>query len=286
VTEPAVNTQGVAVPENRDILSSAAPSCAFEFLAQLGKTIINPGGIEGRDRMIDLIRPPSGSRVLVIGGSSAQTACHIAITCGCKVTTLDASPRRVASAEEWVGRLGLASQVICQRGDIADLPFDDDRFDYVISQAAIMMVAHQQALSEIRRVLKEKGVFAGLEFCWKRMPSEQMRDATRTVCGCPSLDFHTLYGWIGTLRDARFEALQATEHPYRLLTPAKMIHDEGWANCLRLAGRLLAKRADRDRMNEIRTHLSRHQDHLSYIVFAGKKQSLPKVRSAQSEPTP
>ncbi|MGO9443956.1 MAG: class I SAM-dependent methyltransferase [Thiobacillaceae bacterium] len=285
MTDLSVNVEDTPVEGKGDANSRASSprSCAFEFLTQLGKKIINPGGIEGRDRMLDLIRPSSGSRVLVIGGGSAHTACHIAITFGCKVTALDFSAGKVAAAEEWVSRLGLTGQVHCTLADITQLPFAEDSFDYVVTQAVLMIVPHPMALWEVRRVLKEKGVFAGLEFCWGRMPTEQMREATRAVCGCRSLDFHTLYGWIATLRDARFESVQATEHPCRLLNTGKMIQDEGWVNSLKIAGKLLIRRADRTRFKEIKRHLSTHQKHLSYVVFAGKKLSLPKVRSAQSE---
>ncbi|MGA7181598.1 MAG: class I SAM-dependent methyltransferase [Thiobacillaceae bacterium] len=261
--------------------ANAPESCAFEFLGQLGKTIINPGGIEGRNRMLDLIRPAAGSRVLVIGGGSVQTACHIAITFGCQVTALEFSLPTVAAAEEWVTRLGLTGRVSCELGNMTHLPFDADSFDYVISQAAMMIVPQQPALWEIRRVLKEGGAFAGLEFCWRRMPQQAMREATRTAFGCHSLDFHTLFGWIGSLRDAQFEATQGGEHPCRLLSSGKMIEDEGWVNYLKITGRLLVRRQERTRFQEIKKHLSTHQKYLSYVAFAGRKPSLPKVRPAQ-----
>jgi ubiquinone/menaquinone biosynthesis C-methylase UbiE len=283
MSEPSVGAQGMPMQRKEDAnLTSTTPrSCAFEFLTQVGKRITNPGGIEGRDRMLDLIRPPSGSRVLVIGGGSVQTACHIAIRFGCKVTALDFSAPKVAAAEEWVARLGLTGRVYCKLGRITQLPFDERGFDYVITQGVLMIVPQQLALLEIRRVLKEKGVVAGLEFCWRKMPQEAMREATRTVCGCNSLDFHTLFGWIGTLRDAQFEAIQAGEHPCRLLSSDKMIQDEGWVNFLKIAGRLLVRLEQRTRFREIKKHLSTHQKYLSYVAFAGKKLSLPKVRPAQ-----
>jgi SAM-dependent methyltransferase len=279
----SVNAQGGSSWERGEppLNGHIAKVCAFDFLSDLGKKIINPGGIEGRNQMLELVQPKAGSQVLVIGGGAIYTACHIAQAFHCQVTALDHSLRRVNEAEAWVDRLGLVGQVHCQTGEVTHLPFEDEQFDYVITQAVIMLAPQQQgALSEIRRVLKAKGVFAGLEFCWRRMPGEEVRDATRDTCGCTGLDLHTLYGWIGTLRDARFEAVQATEHPCRAFGATGVIKDEGWINSLRIARRLLLNEADRDRLREIRTHLSRNQGYFSYIVFAGKKLALPKVRAA------
>jgi ubiquinone/menaquinone biosynthesis C-methylase UbiE len=46
----------------------------------------------------------------------------------------------------------------------------DNTFDYIVCQAVFTFVSHQEALSEVRRVLKDYGAFAGLKFCWRRLP--------------------------------------------------------------------------------------------------------------------
>ena len=249
-----------------------------EFLAYLGKRMINPGGVEGRDRMLDQLRPKPDSHILKIGGGSGRIACHIAQSYGCKVTAIDSSSRWVSHAQARVKRLGLADRVRCEVGDINDLKFNDNTFDAVICHAVLMFVPHQPALSEVRRVLKEEGTFAGLEYCWKKLPPEAVRHATNRIFGAETVDFHSLYGWLGTLHEAGFEAVQATEHPFRLLGLTGFLKDEGWANSLRIAGKVMRRRANRLRMAELREHVSTHIDYFSYVVLSGSKQAACNVQ--------
>lgn len=249
-----------------------------QFLAYLGKRMINPGGVAGRDRMLELLQPKPENRILKIGGGSGRIACHIAQTYGCKVTAIDSSPRWVSQAQVLVKRLGLADRVRCEVGDINDLKFNDNTFDAVICHAVLTFVPHQPALSEVRRVLKEEGMFAGLEYCWKKLPPDAIRDATNRVFGAKTVDFHSLYGWLGTLHEAKFEAVQATEHPFRLLGLNGFLEDEGWANSLRIAARVMRRRANRLRMAEIGSHFSTHIDYFGYVVLSGSKQAACNVQ--------
>jgi hypothetical protein len=121
-------------------------------------------------------------------------------------------------------------------------------------------------------------MFAGLECCWRKLPPDAVRDATHRIFGAKAVDFHTLYGWIGTLREASFEVMQATEHPFRPLGLNGFLQDEGWANSLRIAGKVVRRRANRLRMSEIGSHFSTHTDYFSYVVLSGSKQSACKVR--------
>jgi SAM-dependent methyltransferase len=250
----------------------------YDFLAWLGKRVINPGGIKGRDQVLDRVQPSPDSHLLEIGGGSGHAACHIAQKYGCRVTSIDISPRSVREAQALVKRLGLDGQVRCEVGDVNDLRFKDNTFDAAICQAVIMFVPHQHALSEARRVLKEGGIFAGLEFCWRRLPPDAVREATYRICGCATLDFHSLYGWIGALREASFETVHATEHAFNLLSPKGFIRDEGWTNSLRIAAKVLSQRANRVRMTEIWSHFSNNIDYFSYVVFSGGKQTVCNVQ--------
>ncbi|HYP67297.1 MAG TPA: class I SAM-dependent methyltransferase [Thiobacillaceae bacterium] len=250
----------------------------FDFLAYLGKRVISPGGIEGRDRMLDLLRPRPHSRLLAIGAGSGQIACHVAQAYGCKVAAIDNSPRRVSQAQALVKRLSLSDRVHCEVGSINQLKFTDNTFDAVICHAVLMFVPYQPALAEVQRVLKEKGVFAGLECCWKRLPPPSVREATNRICGAETLDFPALYGWIGALRKAGFEAVRVTEHPFRAFSLQGFLEDEGWANGLRILANVMRSRPNRMRMAEIRSHFSTHAEYFSYVVLSGRKPSARNVR--------
>ncbi|MGA9992864.1 MAG: hypothetical protein WBP86_11120, partial [Thiobacillaceae bacterium] len=49
------------------------------------------------------------------------------------------------------------------------------------------------------------------------------------------------------------------------------LKDEGWANSLRIAGRVMRRRANRIRMAELGAHFSTHVDYFNYVVLSGSK---------------
>lgn len=243
----------------------------YDFMAYLGKRVINPGGIRGRNQVLDILQPERGSHVLEIGGGSGHAACHIAKNYRCQVTTIDISPRSVGDAEKLITEKGLSSTVRCEVGDVNSLGFTDEAFDYILCQAVIMFVDQRRALSEVRRVLKHGGVFAGLEFCWKKDPPPVVREKTYSICGCKTLEFHSLDTWLEKLRDAGFVRVKGAEHPFSLLSPRGFLRDEGWVNSLQIAGKVLLRRANIARMSEIWSHFSRNIEYFSYAVISGEK---------------
>jgi SAM-dependent methyltransferase len=174
--------------------------------------------------------------------------------------------------------MDLGSKVRCEMGDIDDLRFADNTFDYVMCQVVFTFVPHKRALSEVRRVLKDDGVFAGLELCWRRLPPDPLRERTARILGCKKLDFHSLLGWVGTLRTAHFSVARAEEFPIRVFSPAGLLHGEAWANSLRIVAKLMRQRASRVRMAEIWSHFSRSRDYYSCVVFSGSKQAKGQVK--------
>lgn len=243
----------------------------YDFMAFLGKRVINPGGLRGRDQILSLLAPAPGSRVLEIGGGGGHAACHIASKYRCEVTTVDISPRSVREAKRLVAARGLGHAVHCEVGDVSRLGFADASFDYVIGQAVLMFVPQKRALGEIHRVLRRGGRLGGLEFCWRRPPSAEVRQATYAICGCQTLEFHSLAGWQQCLQATGFALTHSSEHPFRLLSLRGFVRDEGLANSLRIAAKVLRRRANRLRMGEIWTHFSRNIECFSYSVFTGEK---------------
>ena len=242
-----------------------------DFMAYLGKRTITPGGIEGRDRMLGAVQPGPGSHALVIGADAGHLACELARVHRCKVTAIERSSRTMREAQALVSRLGLADLVHCEVGDINDLRFPDNTFHCVVCQSVFTFVPHEEALSEVGRVLKNDGVVAGLELCWRKLPPDPLRERTAHIFGCRVADFHSLYGWVGALRGSNFDVNRAEEYPVQAFNATGLLRDEGWANSLRILTKLMRRRACRARMAEIWSHFSRSTDYFSYAVFSGCK---------------
>lgn len=223
----------------------------YDFMAYLGKRVINPGGVRGREQVLDLLKPILGRRVLEIGGGSGHAACHIARKYRCPVTTIDISPRSIREAEQLVAQEEMEDLIHCETGDVNSLKFDNESFDHVICQAVIMFVDQSKALAEVHRALKKGGTFAGLEFSWKKNPTHEVRENTNRICGCKKLEFHSSAVWKEKLLEAGFNRVTCDEHPFSLLSLRGFLRDEGLGNCLQIAGKVLRRRANIVRMSEI-----------------------------------
>ena len=109
--------------------------------------------------MIAAVAPISGQQVLDLccgHGAMTSALCER----GCNVTGLDFSSAMLTHAER------RAPKAQFREGDAQDLPFDDASFDVVLSNCGIMHLPDQpRALSEVRRVLRSKGVFAMTAWC-------------------------------------------------------------------------------------------------------------------------
>lgn len=243
----------------------------YDFMAHLGKRVINPGGLHGRDHILALLDPEPGSSILEIGCGNGHAACHIARRYDCTVAALDIAPGMIELARQYVQSQGLEDKVRCDVGNILKLPYPDASFDYVCAQAVLMFVDQARALAEIRRVLKPGGRFAGLEFSWRRSPPADVRDQTYQICGCTTLRFHSAPDWAQCLEDNGVHRVQAAEHPFALLSVRGFLRDEGLLNSFRIAGKVLGRRANRVRMTQIWNHFARNLDYFSYVVLAGER---------------
>ena len=245
----------------------------YDFMAYLGKAVINPGGLKGRDQVLQALNPRRGARILEIGCGTGHAACHIARRYHSHVTAMDVSPAMIKAALQHVDSQGLQTRVSCELADVTHMPFPDASFDYVISQAVLMFVDKPRALAEIRRVLRRGGGFAGLEFSWKSEPPETVRQTTYQICGCRTLEFHHAREWGRKLRHAGFDQVKSREQPFTMLSVPGFVRDEGITNSMRIMGRLLKRRANLQRMAEIWMHFSRHSDYFSYAVLSANKLS-------------
>ncbi len=261
---------GFADAENQTALVALN---VYDFFARMGKRVINPGGITGRDRLLAELNIRPGSRVLEVGCGSGHTACVLAERFQCQVTAVDISANMIVAARTRVAQAGLESQVRCEVADVTWLPMASATFDYVIVQAVLMFVDKTRALAEIRRVLKPGGQFGGIEFSWQQTPPENVRDATQNICGCTVLEFHPRGEWAEWLQRAGFDRVQSDEQPFALLSIPGFLRDEGIFNSLRVLGRVLRRSAHWQRMIGIWRHFARHRAHFSYVVLTGHKPS-------------
>jgi SAM-dependent methyltransferase len=125
-------------------------------------------------RVLDMLQPQAGERILDVGGGSSPLSFYLA-SLGCEVDVADYEA--VAGTRSIIGN---SNQVAAERhwnlrarhADAAELPYEDSVFDAVTSISVLEHVgplARQRlAFSEAYRVLKPGGVF-GITFDYGRL---------------------------------------------------------------------------------------------------------------------
>jgi len=116
--------------------------------------------------MLDLAKVDDGSRVLDVGAGAGDSTLMAAERVGPsgRVLATDISASMLKIAAELARKTGL-SNVDTRVVDAQRLDLESDSFDAAVSRACLMLIPdYQQALTQIRRVLKPGGRFAAIVF--------------------------------------------------------------------------------------------------------------------------
>lgn len=128
---------------------------------------LTPDVVAQRARVLDLLAPALGERVLDVGVGPGLLAYDLARLVGeaGEMVGLDLSPAMVAVAAE---RLAHLPQARVMAGDATALDLPDARFDAAVSTQVYEYVADMpRALKELRRVLKPGGRALILDTDWR-----------------------------------------------------------------------------------------------------------------------
>jgi ubiquinone/menaquinone biosynthesis C-methylase UbiE len=142
----------------------------YELMANLGKTVIDPGGGRSTEELLAMAAPRPGQRVLDAGCGIGTTAAQIARRFQCGVVALDINEANLDRARCTVEQIGVDDRVEVRRGDIEQLDFADESFDVVIVEAVTMFVHRKRAASEVVRVCPHGGRVVDHEFIWRKPP--------------------------------------------------------------------------------------------------------------------
>lgn len=107
-----------------------------------------------------LSRWPAGTQVLDIGAGYGGSARYLAKNCGFEVDCLNISEVQNERNREYNREQGLAENIRVFDGSFEDLPFEDNIYDIIWSQDAILHSGNRRrVLEEVRRTLKPGGEF-------------------------------------------------------------------------------------------------------------------------------
>lgn len=128
-----------------------------------------PGGDAETLRALDLCRldPSASLEVADLGCGTGTSTLLLARTLNARIAALDFAPAFIEELRALAERDGLAERIEAQVGDMASLPFADERFDLIWSEGAIYNIGFEVGLRAWRPLLRPGGVLAVSELSWK-----------------------------------------------------------------------------------------------------------------------
>lgn len=142
------------------------------------------------DPLIDLASIKKGDVILDLGCGPGTLAITLAQNFSqTKIYGVDLSEKTLSLARKVVFSLGLNDVITLERGDIEDLPFSDNFFDVVLSQAVINLIPRKKlAFEEISRVTKPNGRIV-ISDCIKKAEVEKSSELwSKCITGAPSME--------------------------------------------------------------------------------------------------
>lgn len=130
-------------------------------LALFGVGGAHPGGLNLTRRVLSKEKINGDSKILDVGCGTGQTSAYIAKQYGCHVTALDNNRIMLEKAGKRFQSMNLPVEI--QHGSAENLPFQNDTFDFILSESVTAFTDVTKTVPEYNRVLKANGVLLAIE---------------------------------------------------------------------------------------------------------------------------
>lgn len=244
-------------------------------LAQIGKRVLRPGGLELTRRMLDVLAIGPGDHVVEFAPGLGITA----------KMTLAANPASYTAVERDRAAAGVVSKYLsgadqrCVIGTAEETGLDDGCATVVYGEAMLTMQPQphkQRILEEAARLLKPGGRYAMHEICLvpedisADVVEEVEHDLARAIrAGVRPLRRSE---WSEVLGSAGFAVREEFRNDFQLLEPRRLVQDEGFRGALRIAWNVLRDGAARKRVLAMRHAIGKHSKHMQAIVLYAVKE--------------
>ena len=133
----------------------------------------------------------------------------------------------------------------------------------------------QRIIAESARILKPGGRYGFHEAYLKPddiddLKRDEIAQALSAATKVGATPF-TISEWMQALEKEGFEVREHHTAPSHLLTPGRLIQDEGFFGALRIVGKLITYRAARMRLLAMRSALKKYEDYIGAATFVSLK---------------
>lgn len=144
----------------------------IDFLTTFGVGGAHPGGLKLTKELLSRELIEDTTSILDVGCSTGQTSAYIAQKYGCQVISLGSNKVMLEKAKQRFLSLQLPIEV--KEGNTERLPFNDDLFDFIISESVTAFTNVSLSIPEYKRVLKPTGTLLAVEMVLeKKIPQEE-----------------------------------------------------------------------------------------------------------------
>lgn len=242
------------------------------FLARLGKTRLRPGGKLATDWLLANGDFRQDKKVLEIGCNTGTTAIQIAKQFGCQITAIDNDPEMLVKARQNIKENNLESLITLAQVDEITLPFDDNSFDIVITEATLTMLpaeAKEQAIKEYLRVLKPNGFLLTHDVLLNTDETEELLGELRDAINVTITPL-TKEHWKQTFSQCGFRNVETFSGEITLLSPKGLIDDEGVVGAIKIIRNAL-KASNRETFKKMFRTFNSSDKKLGFIAVCSQK---------------
>ena len=246
----------------------------FDFMSDVvGISVLHPGGYEATDKLINMCNISENSHILDLACGKGTTAIYLAKKFGCRVTGIDISEKLIETAKQISRQKRMGDKITFKVANALEMPFEDDLFDSVVSQAFFILIdENERALEEISRVLKPGGTFGALELSWfKRPPEDIYEEIVKTMCGKLITRVMAFEEWDAFFQSKQMKPISVIKN----IMSSSMIDTfktEGFSNALNIMLKTTLHSDIRNRMMTMRKTFTKYSDYLGYGIYGYKKQ--------------
>lgn len=244
------------------------------LLAQMGKRVLRPGGLELTRKMLAALQITSTDEVVEFAPGLGVTASIVLAKNPASYVAIERDRSAAAIVQKYLH----SPNQSCVVGRSENTPLDDGVASVVYGEAMLTMQTDNTKAKIIReafRVLKPGGRYGIHEIALepdtlsqakKDDISRDLRESIRV--GARPL---TASEWCKALEDQGFKVHTTTTVPMALLETKRMIQDEGLLGVARIAWNLAKNPVARTRVLNMRKSFQKHADNMSAIAIVAVK---------------
>jgi len=243
----------------------------FQFMAKtLHMNVLHPGGFQGTELLAEQIGISENMTILDAGCGSGSSSIFLARRYGCRVVGIDIDHSSLSKAYAMAQRKGVLDHVAFRHMDIGDLTFQDQTFDGVLVQAALIFTHKRKTLHSIHSKIRSGGFIGVIELAWKTIPPKNVATRVQNILceAAGNTEHHS--DWIKLLDQTGFTVVYAELQDLNF-SFSGMLKNEGFVSTLRIALKCAFDKSAKSKTRQVTKLFKETREYLGYGIYVGRK---------------